>query len=206
MTSRSFLGCTSLKPGDYTIRVWLADAAGNLSDAKSSPLHLKFDNVPPAQAQPQHRNGWVNKNDAKRLDQQIDPSGTPPVSGIAGYAVTTDGSDPSAVVTAPATAADGYVAHTTLADIPEGVRTIKARAVSGAGIASTSVGATDLYVDLTAPALSVSGLPGENVWSRAPVTAHVTATDPGLLTGMAAPPLDRDFHGGGYIAVASDDE
>src|SRR3954454_14224911 len=110
MTSRSFLGCTSLKPGDYTIRVWLADAAGNLSDAKSSPLHLKFDNVPPAQAQPQHRNGWVNKNDAKRLDQQIDPNGSPPVSGIAGYAVTSDGSTPGNAIDVRVTEHDGYVA------------------------------------------------------------------------------------------------
>ncbi|MEA2421183.1 MAG: hypothetical protein QOF55_282, partial [Thermoleophilaceae bacterium] len=126
-------------PGDYTVRVWLADGAGNVSDAKSAPLHLKFDNVPPAQAQPQHRNGWVNEADAKRVDQEIDPNGNPPVSGIAGYAVTTDGSSPGEIVTVPANGDNGYVGHADLVDLPEGTTTVRARAISGAGISSHEV-------------------------------------------------------------------
>src|SRR4051812_33300415 len=173
------------QPGDYTIRIWLADAAGNVSDAKSSPLHLKFDNVPPAQAQPQHRNGWVNKNDAKRLDQQIDPTGTAPASGIAGYAVTSDGTEPNAVVNVSASAADAYVAHTVLADLPEGTTTLKARAISGAGVASREVGSTDLNVDLTPPDLMTGGEPSGEAWSNKPVFLTLGATDPGTLSGMA---------------------
>jgi hypothetical protein len=191
------------QPGDYTIRVWLADAAGNVSDAKSAPLHLKFDNVPPAQAQPQHRNGWVNESDAKRLDQQIDPNGSPPVSGISGYAVTTDGTEPGATVNVPARSADGYVGHLDLTELPEGTTTVKARAISGAGIPSTEVGSTDTHVDRTAPQLAIAGVPDEQHWSRTPVAARVTATDLGDLSGMAsAAHTDAPF--GGYIELALD--
>ncbi|MEA2493047.1 MAG: large repetitive protein, partial [Thermoleophilaceae bacterium] len=192
------------QPGDYTIRVWLADAAGNLSDAKSAPLHLKFDNVPPAQAQPQHRNGWVNQNDAKRLDQQIDPNGNPPVSGISGYAVTSDGTEPGANVNVPAAGTGGYVAHQVLTDLPEGTTTFKARAISGAGIASREVGSTDIHVDLTAPDVSVDGVPSEHQWSRVPVVAHIHGTDPGGLSGMASGPDDRGIEAGGYVDYTVD--
>ncbi|MEA2457165.1 MAG: hypothetical protein QOC95_137, partial [Thermoleophilaceae bacterium] len=82
------------QPGDYAVRVWLSDEAGNVSEAKTRELHLKFDNVAPAQAAPQHRNGWVDRSHAREFDQEIDPHGDPPVSGLAGYAVTTDGSTP----------------------------------------------------------------------------------------------------------------
>src|SRR3954468_9884376 len=192
------------QPGDYTIRVWLADAAGNLSDAKSSPLHLKFDNVPPAQAQSQHRNGWVNKNDAKRLDQQIDPNGAAPASGIAGYAVTSDGTEPDAVGNVSASAADAYVAHTVLTDLPEGTRTLKARAISGAGVASREVGSTDLHVDLTPPELMTGGEPSGEAWSNKPVFLTLGATDPGTLSGMAGRPSDQPITSGAYLTYSID--
>jgi hypothetical protein len=191
-------------PGDYTLRVWLMDAAGNVSEAKSPPVHLKFDNVPPAQAAPQHRNGWVNRNDAKRLDQEIDPNGSPPVSGIAGYAITSDGSEPGSSVDVPATGANGYIAHTDLLDLPEGTTTFKARAISGAGIPAQQVGSTELHVDLTPPNVTVDGQPDARQWSRSPVTLDVKAVDPGDLSGMATGPDDRDVQAGGYVAYSLD--
>ena len=51
-------------PGDYIVRIWLADGAGNVSSARTPAMHLKFDDLAPSQAQPQHRNGWLSKSDA----------------------------------------------------------------------------------------------------------------------------------------------
>lgn len=194
------------QPGDYTIRVWLADAAGNVSEAKTAPMHLKFDNVPPAQAQPQHRNGWVNKEDAKHVDQQIDPpvAATPPVSGIAGYAVTTNGASPGGTVDTPTVSPNNYTAHKTLRDLPEGTTTVKARAISGAGVASRDVGSTDIYADLTPPVVSAEGAPGPDEWSRSPVELRVVASDPGHLSGMAGGPPDRGPDFGGAIRYSID--
>jgi hypothetical protein len=194
------------QPGDYTIRVWLADEAGNVSDAKSAPLHLRFDNVAPAQAAPQHRNGWVDKSHAKQLDQQIDPpkAGTPPVSGIAGYAVTTDGSTPGSTVDVAASAAPDYIGHKLLHDLPEGTTTVRARAISGAGVASPDVGSTEIYGDVTPPKLTVEGRPDSNQWIRTPVMLRLIASEPGQLSGMAGGPLDQPSTFGGYITVAVD--
>jgi hypothetical protein len=192
------------QPGDYTVRVWLADAAGNVSDAKSGPMHLKFDNVPPGQAAPQHRNGWVNQSDAKHLDQQIDPNGNPPVSGIAGYAVTSDGSVPGSNINVPVTGATGYVGHKDLNGLPEGTTTVKARAISGAGIPSQQVGSTDVHVDLTAPTVTVENAPDAQAWTRTPVALRIVSADPGLLSGMASGPDDRDVESGGYIRFSRD--
>jgi hypothetical protein len=191
-------------PGDYTLRVWLMDAAGNVSEAKSPPVHLKFDNVPPAQAAPQHRNGWVNRNDAKRLDQEIDPNGSPPVSGIAGYAITSDGSEPGSSVDVPATGANGYIAHTDLLDLPEGTTTFKARAISGAGIPAQQVGSTELHVDLTPPNVTVDGQPDARQWLTGPIDLHLTANDIGELSGMAGGPQDQPVTFGAYVVYSVD--
>jgi hypothetical protein len=195
------------QPGDYTIRVWLTDAAGNESAARSAPLHLKFDNVPPAQAAPQHRNGWVDKSHSAHVDQQIDPpvAGVPPVSGIAGYAVTTDGSMPGTTVDTGAGDPPGYVGHRDLENLPEGVTTVRARAISGSRVPSSEVGSADIHVDLTAPTLDVGGVSTPHEWVRGPVELTITSRDPDHLSGVASSPGDRDVSSGGYIEYALDD-
>jgi hypothetical protein len=194
------------QPGDYTIRVWLADAAGNVSDAKSAPLHLKFDNVAPAQAAPQHRNGWVDKSHATQYVQEINkPDGFQlPVSGIAGYAVTADGSTPGSIVDVPADPGMDYIGHKELPDLPEGTTTLRARAISGALVPSSGVGSTDIHVDLRAPILAVEGAPDPNEWSREAVGLEVTGSDPDRLSGMASGPGDRGLESGAYIGYAID--
>lgn len=193
------------QPGDYTIRIWLRDAAGNESSARSKPLHLKFDDVAPAQAAPQHRNGWVDKAHSAQLDQQIDPpkAGTPPLSGIAGYAVTSDGSTPPVTLNERASAAPDYAAHRLLENLPEGVTTVRARAISGSGVASPEVGVTDIYVDLTPPQLSLRGQPEPNEWSRVPGLLSITATE-SELSGMASGPVDRGIESGAFIETSVD--
>jgi hypothetical protein len=192
------------QPGDYTIRVWLMDGAGNVSEAKSEPLHLKFDNVPPAQAAPQHRNGWVDKAHADDVEQRIEPSGKVPVSGIAGYGLTSDGSAPGGSVDIQASGDDGYAALAKLHDLPEGTTTVKARAISGAGIPSGQVGSTDIHVDLTPPTVSAVNAPDAQSWSRRPATVLLEARDPDELSGMASGPDDRDIEAGGYVVYAVD--
>jgi hypothetical protein len=192
------------QPGDYTIRVWLTDAAENESPAKTAPLHLKFDNVPPAQAAPQHRNGWVSASEAKSFDQEIDPpvGGAPPVSGIAGYAVTSDGSVPGWETNTRASDADN-VGHRHLENLPEGVTTVRARAISGSGVGSPDVGSTDIHVDLSAPHVTVEGQPEPNRWSQRAAALRFTAVEDGL-SGMASGPDDRGAESGGFIELSVD--
>jgi hypothetical protein len=186
------------QPGDYTIRIWLADAAGNVSDSKSAPLHLKFDNVAPPPGQPRQRAGWIDAESAKRLDVAIDPNGGPPISGIAGYALTLDGSEPGSAVSVGAKAEEGYIGHAVLTELPEGDTIVKVRTISGAGIPSPFVGSTQLHVDRTPPQLGVDGPADGEHWSRSPVTVRVTATD--ALAGMASTAT-----GGGYIETRVDE-
>src|SRR5437764_6503702 len=82
------------EPGDYALRIWLEDAAGNVNSANASlPVHVRFDDVAPGEAKPRSRNGWVNADESKDFAQVIELRNGEvlPVSGIAGYSVTTDG-------------------------------------------------------------------------------------------------------------------
>lgn len=194
------------RPGDYTIRVWLSDQAGNVSDARTAPLHLKFDNVPPAQAAPQHRNGWVNAAEAHRYDQEVRPPlvGAPPVSGISSYAVTTNGAAPGVTGNVRASDAPAYIGHLELSELANGTTVVRARAISGAGVASNLIGSTVIHVDKEPPAVNVQGKPDPEVWNRAPVALQVTGTDGGNLSGMATPPGDRGAEAGGHLAFTID--
>jgi hypothetical protein len=191
--------------GTYKVRVWVGDAAGNASGAKSPFMTLAYDGTIPGPGVPVHNNGWVNASQAKGYQQEVDPptgTGLPP-SGIAGYAVTTDGSEPATAVTLRADPAQQYKGFYTFDDLPEGDTTVKARAISGAGIASTQVGSTVIQVDKTPPVLAVSGIRDPNDWSRTPVSVAIAATD--ALSGMtAAPSGDPDPTHGAYIDYSVD--
>jgi hypothetical protein len=197
------------EPGEYVARVWLVDAAGNTTPtAKSRELHLKFDDVPPEQATPQHRNGWVNREEASSYLQYIDAPNRSkvPLSGISGYAVTTDGSDPGTTPDVPADPGD-FSAATDIGDLAEGVTLFKARAISGAGIPSPEYGTEAIHVDLTAPDLEVNGAPDPNRWSRSPVSLLVHATEPPGRSGMAGAEQadDADTHGA-YVRYSVDSD
>jgi hypothetical protein len=196
------------QPGDYTIRVWLVDAAGNMSDAKSSPLHLKFDNVPPAEAVPQRRNGWINNTEAKHFVLEIHPPlvAAPPISGIAAYATTADGTSPGTVGDTLAGAAPGFVGRKQYDELPEGTTVVRARAISGAGIASTVAGSVALHVDRTAPRVEIAGAPEPTTWTRDPVLMRATASEPEQLSGLGAPATQADDKSGGFVEYQVDGE
>lgn len=187
-------------PGDYTLRVWLEDAAGNVDWSNSSAaVHLRFDDVAPGEAKPRDHDGWVNAREAHAFDQVIDlkDGEARPVSGIAGYSVTTDGTDPDGTLDLV-----GGTYH--INDLPEGVTTIKARAISGSGVPSDRVGEATLRVDKTPPGTAVHGAPGQASWSRAPVAFDVVGLDQPDLSGMTPAPDTESIEKGAYVEYAID--
>ncbi|GAC1321298.1 MAG: hypothetical protein NVSMB25_14800 [Thermoleophilaceae bacterium] len=178
----SLTGLSVPAPGDYTVRVYLQDETGNAdSSALSIPVHLKFDNVPPPTANTRVNNGWLNAQQAKAYQQKIDkPNSLIPVSGIAGYVVTTDGSTPSGLssaINAVASPAPEYAGSYQIDNMAEGTTTVKVLTISGSGVPSGEVRTTQLKVDLTPPTLALTGAPDPHGWSRSPVALGINATD-----------------------------
>lgn len=179
-------------PGDYTVRIWLEDAAGNANDGnRSAPVHLRFDDVPPGRAEPEPVEGWTN---ADEIDEPIamGEGQLVPVSGIAGYSVTTDGSDPDATIEVR----DGTLP---LLGLAEGVTRVRTRAVSGAGVPSPYVGETLIRVDRSAPTATAAGAPGAAAWQPRPVVLALRGSDQPALAGMDPAPPGLPIELGGYL-------
>jgi hypothetical protein len=180
------------EPGDYTARVWVEDAAGNVDyGARSAPVHLRFDDVAPGKAEPRDREGWLRES---ALDEPIamGEGQLVPLSGIGGYSVTTDGSDPDATV-------DTQGGSYPLDSLPEGVTRLRARAVSGSGVASPYVGEVVLRVDRTAPVAAVAGAPDPGDWQRRPVALALRGSDQPGLSGITPAPPGEPLESGGYL-------
>ncbi|MBV9212294.1 MAG: hypothetical protein JOZ25_01475 [Actinobacteria bacterium] len=187
-------------PGEYALRLWLEDAAGNVNGANASiPVHLRFDDVAPGKAKPRDRTGWIGAVEARDFAQVIDlGSGeTVPASGIAGYSVTTDGSDPDDTLDVV-----GSTFH--IADLPEGATTVKARAISGSGIASPAVGETIIRADRTPPDATTSGAPAPGGWVRVPAAFDIVGSDQALLSGMSGASPDDPVEKGAFVTYRVD--
>ena len=179
------------EPGDYTVRVWLEDAAGNVNAGnRSAPVHLRFDDVAPGMAQPLARDGWLR---ATALDEPIGLGlgQLVPVSGIAGYSVTTDGSEPDATV-------DTHDGVYSLRSVPEGVTRVRARAISGAGVPSQYVGEAAVRVDRSRPSVTIGGFPGDG-WQSRPVTLALRGSDQAALSGMTPAAIGEPIESGGFL-------
>jgi hypothetical protein len=192
-------------PGDWILRAWLEDAAGNLdSGATSDPVHLMYDPQAPGAAEPAHNNGWLNAANIRNMPEPISlaqAAQTGP-SGVAGYAVSLDGSEPGTAVNLRASDAAGDATYS-IADLPEGRNVLKARAISGAGVASTQVGSTEIDVDKTPPATHATGVPDQDEWRRTSVNVTFTGSDQAGLSGMA-PSSDSTVQHGAYISYRVD--
>ncbi|MEA2478300.1 MAG: large repetitive protein, partial [Thermoleophilaceae bacterium] len=189
-------------PGDYTVRVYLRDEAGNESAANvSDPVHLRFDNVAPGAAEPRNANGWLNavERAAYRQPLQLVDGGFVPVSGIKGYSLTVNGDDPDATIEAA-----GDPVEYPMSELPEGVNVVKARAVSGAGLSSTTVKSATVRVDLTPPEARVEDAPSATRWQHAPVSLALAGVDQAGLSGMGGAELDHKVEDGAYIAYRID--
>jgi hypothetical protein len=190
--------------GDYVVRVWLEDAAGNANKGLAAlPVHVRYDPTVPGLAEPAHRNGWLNDDEAEGYPQVIDLRQGAVVgpSGVKGYSVTTDGSTPDNTVEAA-----GNRATLVINDLPEGRNVVKARAVSGAGVASDQVGQTEVDVDRSKPVVSVSGNPDPGVWQRGPVTLEIRGVDQVGLSGMQGykEELGQSVRDGAYLETRLD--
>lgn len=191
-------------PGDWTLRVYLEDAAGNASaDNASDPVHLKFDDTVPVAAAPERANGWLNAEDVLAYDQriQLPLGGAKPPSGVAGYSVAMDDAEPDDTIDVPGDPATYRIPRGMLT---EGRHVFKARAVTNAGVASRDVGTTELNVDLSAPAASIDGRP-EGAWSRTPVLLRLRGSDQPALSGMQGVPEPKPADAGGFLEYALDD-
>jgi hypothetical protein len=175
-------GITVPGPGEWVVRVWLEDAAGNVSAASASdPVTLRFDDVQPGAAEPAQPAGWLGAATAEEYRETISlaPGAVRPVSGVAGFSVTLDGSQPDATIDVA-----GEPVDQVLEDLPEGETVIRARAVSGAGVPSPQVGEARLRVDRSLPSLAVAGAPDPAAWRSNPVALHLTASDQPTLSGV----------------------
>jgi hypothetical protein len=189
--------------GAYRVRFRVDDALHTGAWGNWSPL-LRFDDSDPGQAQASLRNGWINRLEAE--DYLVKkPSGPLPASDIAGYAVAFDSATPGATVTNAANQSNtDRPAEVDLTGLSEGVHTIKARTISGSGVATSNVVSQTLRVDLTGPAVTTSGGPDPNKWVNQPVTIDLTAQDQPGLSGMTAAAPDRPLTDGGYIEYILD--
>lgn len=195
-------GLTVPGPGAWTLRVALEDEAGNLDPgALSDPVVLRFDDTVPGPAAPAAR-GWLTRAAAQAgpLPVRLADGVAPPPSGIAGYSVTTDGSFPDATIDA-----EGAVAALAVGGLPEGVTRVRARAISGAGVASGFAGEADVRIDATPPTASIDPEPDPARWQREPLRVRVHAADQPGLSGLDAAPAGRPASEGGRVEIRVDD-
>ena len=187
-------------PGAYTAEVWLEDAKGTSGPPASATL--RFDDAHPGAVEPLPSPGWIGRSGFPHTVHLTHPGGTQPLSGIRGYAVSTDSSPagrPCANTTCTGPEIDlqgGITADTLpLAELPEGLNYLHAVAVSGSGVPSAVVGTTILRVDKTEPLTRIEG--GASGWSKAPVKLTTTAAD-------AASGMEPSGPGGPFTAIRVD--
>lgn len=188
-------------PGAYTAEVWLEDAGG--AQGPPASAKLRFDDSRPGTVEPLPFPGWIGRSDFPLTVRLTHPSGPLPISGIRGYAVSTDASPaglPCAGATCGAGETDlqGGIAADSLpiAELPEGIDYIHAVAVSGSGTHSTPAGTTILRVDKTEPLTRIEGVSAG--WSGDPVRLTAVASD--NASGMAT----TGSTGGPFTAIQID--
>ena len=173
-------------PGEYTVEAWLEDREGHAGPP--SRATLRFDDAVPAPALPEAPADWLSAHEIAVL-KIGHPVGSPPISGVRGYALSLDGGDGSYPC-----ARRGWcsVAETDLAQgvgddtiplgtLAEGSTYARVVAVSGSGVASP-VATVVFRSDATLPRLSLQGAPVG--WSSGPVRLTALARDD--LSGMTA--------------------
>ena len=177
-------------PGAYTFEVWLENANGD--EGARATAKLRYDPARPNGVVPEAVPGWLGRADFPLTLRIEHPAGSPPLSGIRGYAVSIDRSplgDPCAdtfLCTDAETDLRDGVAGDSLAvpGLPEGTSHVHAVTVSGAGMKSAPAGHTDINVDLTDPVTTLAGVP--DGWANRAVTVTAQAVDDGSGMGAGA--------------------
>jgi hypothetical protein len=118
--------------GDFSLRVWLEDEAGNGAADDAAQARLRFDDARPGAPVPSQPAGWLSRRElAKTYRQTWEPGRIVPVSGLLGYALKVDSfpttnpceslQDPDPVRCAPSEITHGpHVRTEDLAHVPGG--------------------------------------------------------------------------------------
>ena len=156
--------------GHHEVSYYATDVAGNRSEP--AVARFKIDTEEPGRAELRLPDGWIHAAGLFGFTA----SAPAPLSGISGYAITTDGSDP------------GYVrdGRTRRRDVDR-VRRRRRDGGEGAGdlgrrLPSSKVGAGVLRVDRSAPSVKATGAGGE--WQPGPVEIRLEAVDQPGLSGV----------------------
>src|SRR5205085_7413491 len=86
-----------------------------------------------------------------------------------------------------------------ISDLPEGATTVKARAISGSGVASDRVGSTIVQVDKTNPS-ATADWSDQVPWSRVPAAFDIVGADQPGLSGMGSASPDEPLEKGAFVA------
>ncbi len=191
-TSRPDVSVPSM--GEYQMKIWLRDSAGNQSESNAQTTTLRYDPTVPPASEAQY-NGWVRRND---FDHEAEwepvPAGQLGPSGLDGYAVSVTQdptSDPCVTDAHPSSSCSATEVNNDgigdtempVASKPEGDWYIHVVPVTGAGVKS-GVKHTPMPVDTTDPTSSVEGASGE--WTNKDVQVSISGSD--ALSGMAPNP------------------
>lgn len=193
-------------PGAYKLEAWVVSEAG--AELARGSTVLRFDDVPPAVPSAKAPERWLRGEEVALLE--LDPAaGAPPLSGVAGYAISLDRGvgghpcrnpslcEPVETDLAPSAIADPVP----LGTLAQGTTYARVVAVSGAGVPS-SVAIATFRVDSTDPLLSLSGIPSG--WRNTPVRVTALATDSfsGMVADGSTGPLTGISVDGGAAATS----
>ncbi|CAB4943937.1 unannotated protein [freshwater metagenome] len=182
-------------PGTWRLRATATDAL-RTGDPGPWSDPIRFDDaVPPAPRLDVA--AWTGGTAVGLVD--LAPGADPGPSGIAGFALVEGAGDPGMTPTHA-----GSRTQARLADLPEGVTVVRARAVSGAGVAG-AVGTVLVRVDRTAPEVLVDAdgvTNGAEHWLGRAVTLTAEGRDQAGLAGMASGRLELRVDDGPVIVRA----
>jgi hypothetical protein len=187
-------------PGLYTADLWLEGPDGERGPQSS--VTLRYDNARPGPGQPLFPAVWTGTSQATVVTI-AHPTGPLPVSGIRGYAVSLDRGEGSLPCggeercTMAETDLDSGIDddRISIGVLREGIRFVRAVAVSGSGMRSAEVKTTIVKVDAIRPETGLAGAPAG--WAKGPVRLTATATD--SMSGMVA-----NGPAGPFTAIAID--
>jgi hypothetical protein len=145
--------------------------------------------------------GWLNGDQADNVDVSfgVETDGNKPVSGVAGYSITTDGSSPDESLDLA-----GDSASMEMVGLAEGITSLKATTISNSGIPAGVIGSGFIKVDRSPPAVRVEGVPGSDTWHRQGVIGQIVSSDQLTLSGVDSAPPHRPLTDGAYLIVVLD--
>ena len=182
--------------GEWKVRAWANDAL-HQGPASAWSQPLRFDDTVPGTAGIEGGAGWARDEDGSEVAVRLPGSSARGPSGIAGYVVARAPGEPGHAITAR-----GESAVVDLGRLPEGEHTIRARAVSGAGVASDQVGEGVVRIDRTPPSVDMSAgavplIAPEDQWLRDGVALSVRAA--AAHAGRGAAPQSESVTSGGHV-------